>query len=465
MATHLNQPLFWHQGLFLQPHHFQYQDAWTERLLARQVELTMPWCWGFGALEINETALAAREVVIDHMALRWRDGTLTEIPGNARIESRRFELVDFSQGPRTLYVGLRRPIEDQVNVRKYDNLDDAAQADARLVVPADPQEVPDRYASGPSGRVTLMTYVLRLFWEEEINDLSDYDVMPVARLEQDGEIVRLVPRFVPPCLNVAASKPLQHMMMELRDEVIGRARQLEVFKQPIANRSGEDGQFAPMLALSVLNRYGPQITHLVETRQTHPWEIYGVLRQLAGELSTFSDFCDLLGETRDNQQLVRPYKHIDIGPAFMSVLDLIKRLLNEITIGPEMLVHFEQDGGTGNLYRADMPATFFGPRHRYYLMARSASTEPKALSEAIMLEAKLGTPDQIETLVTRSLPGIEVMPLQTLPLGMPRRTGSAYFRIESLSETWDAVTRDGRLSLYLPDSPGDLRLELIVIKG
>ncbi|MNJ71979.1 hypothetical protein D3C77_685840 [compost metagenome] len=83
----------------------------------------------------------------------------------------------------------------------------------------------------------------------------------------------------------------------------------------------------------------------------------------------------------------------------------------------------------------------------------------------MVLEAKLGTPDEIETLVTRSLPGIEIIPLQTLPLGMPRRAGSAYFRIESLSDGWDAVVRDGRLSLSLPEPPPDLRLELIVIKG
>lgn len=464
MSKHLKQPLYWHQGLFLQPHHFQYQDAWTERLLARHVELTVPWCWGFGELALNETALAARQVVVEHMALRWNDGTLTEVPGNARIESRRFELAEFSQGPRTLYVGLRRHVEDQLSVLKYENLDDASQADARAVVPADPQQVPDRYASGPDGRVTLMTYLLRLFWEEEIADLGDYDLIPLARLEQDGEVVRMAPRFVPPCLNLQASVPLQHMLMELRDEVIGRARQLEVFKQPIASRSAEDGQFAPVLALSILNRYGPQITHMVEAPQTHPWAVYGVLRQLAGELSTFSEYCDLLGETRDNHQLVMPYKHTELGTTFMGVLDLIRRLLNEVTVGPEMLVHFEQDGASGDLFRADMPGAFFGPRHRYYVMARSG-LEPKVLAERMLLEAKLGTPDEIEALVTRSLPGIEILPLQTLPLGMPRRAGSAYFRIESLSDAWDAVARDGRLTLFLPESPADLRLELIVIKG
>lgn len=461
----INQPLFWHQGLFLQPHHFQYQDAWTVRNLARQLDMVMPWGWGFGALQIDDTALAARHFVVDQLTLRWPDGTLTEYPGNARIESLRFELADFSQGPRTLYAGLRRHVEGQPSVQKFENLDDAAQANARLVVPADPQRVPDRYAQGPAGRVTLMTYVLRLFWEEELDNLGDYDLLPIARLEQDGEVVRMMPRFVPPCLNLAASPQLQQMLRELRDEVIGRARQLEVFKQPVASRS-DDAQFTPVLALSVLNRYGPQITHLIESPQTHPWTIYGVLRQLAGELSTFSEFCDLLGETRDSQQLVPPYKHTDIGQAYSATMDLIRRLLNEITVGPEMLVHFEQDGTTSNLYRAEMPDNFFGPRHRYYLMARSAATtESRELGELILMEAKLGTPDQIETLVTRSLPGLELLPLQALPLGMPRRAGATYFRLESLSDAWDEVLRDRRLAFFMPDAPADLRLELIVIKG
>jgi len=464
MTQPLNQPLFWHQGLFLQPHHFQYQDAWTARNLARQLDLIMPWGWGFGALQIDDTALAARHLVIEQLTLRWPDGTLTEAPGNARIESVRFELADFSQGPRTLYVGLRRHVEGQPNVQKFENLDDAGQANTRLAVPADPQQVPDRYTPGPTGRVTLMTYVLRLFWDDELDHLGDYDLMPVAQLEQDGEVVRMMPRFVPPCLNLAASPQLQQMLRELRDEVIGRARQLEVFKQPVASRS-DDAQFSPVLALSVLNRYGPLITHLAESLQTHPWTVYGVLRQLAGELSTFSEYCDLLGETRDNQSLLPPYKHTDIGSAYAAVTELIRRLLNEITVGPEMMVHFEQDSMAPALYQAEMPASFFGPRHRYYLMARSSAADPKELGELVALEAKLGIPDLIETLVTRSLPGIEMLPLQTLPLGMPRRAGAAYFRLESLSDSWDDVVRDGRLAFFMPDAPADLRLELIVIKG
>jgi type VI secretion system protein ImpJ len=464
MSIDRKQPLFWHQGLFLQPHHFQYHDAWIVQTQARQLELTSPWCWGLGALKISDGALAARQLVIDEISVRWRDGTLTETPGNAQIESLHFELADFTSGPRTVYVGLRRLEDEQVNVQTFENLADAGKADARLVVPADPQVVPDRYAAGPTGRVTLMTYVLRLFWEDELANLGQYELMPLTRLEQDGDVIRLSPNFVPPCLNLAASAVLQQMLREVRDDIIGRARQLEIFKQPMTNRTGDEGQFGPMLALSILNRYGPAVNSMMEAPQTHPWSLYSLLRQLVGELSTFSEYCDLLGETRDGQRLIDPYRHKDAGPALKVIIEVVRHLLNEITVGPEMLVHFEQDGASKDLYRADMQANFFGPRHRYYLMARSA-LDPVEFGQKMTLEAKMGVPEQIELLITRSLPGIEMLPLKTLPLGLPRRTGAIYFRLESLSDAWDAVARMGSLALFLPDAPDEMRLELIVIKG
>src|SRR5690606_7262326 len=140
----------------------------------------------------------------------------------------------------------------------------------------------------------------------------------------------------PPCMTLASTPQLQRLLHELRDEVIGRARQLEVFKRPLTVHEGEadTSELGTILALSVLNRYGAQLNHLIEGEQTHPWVVYGSLRQLVAELSTFTEYCDLLGETRDNQSLLRPYEHDNPGPAFESVRSLLLRLLNEITLGP-----------------------------------------------------------------------------------------------------------------------------------
>lgn len=466
MTTHLKSCIFWHQGLFLEPQHFQHQDRALEALLSRHLALTSPWSWGFGALLFDESALHARSLSVRQLAVRWQDGAFTEFPGNARVESRRFELTDFAQGPRTAYLGLRRLVENEANVLRYEKIEEVAQSRSRYAALADPQPMPDLYSAGAEGRVAVMDYVLRIFWEDEIEHLGDYELMPLVRLEQDGETVRPVADFTPPCMNLAAAPQLQRLLNELRDEVIGRARQLEVFKRPLSLRDqeGDASELGTILALSVLNRYGAQLNHLIEGPHTHPWEVYGSLRQLVGELSTFTEYCDLLGETRDNQSLLKPYEHLNPAGSFESVRALLLRLLNEITLGPEMFVRFERDGAADTLYRAELPGNFFGPRHRHYLMLRSG-LEPSQATELMMLEGKLATPGSIEMIVNRALPGLELIPMQTLPPGMPRRSGAAYFRVESQSALWDEVQAEGLLALFLPNPPEDLRVELIVTKG
>jgi len=49
----IDQLLYWHQGLFLQPQHFQQNDARIEHRLTRTTELNHPYPWGLISLKIN----------------------------------------------------------------------------------------------------------------------------------------------------------------------------------------------------------------------------------------------------------------------------------------------------------------------------------------------------------------------------------------------------------------------------
>ena len=54
------RPLFWHQGLFLQPQHFQLSDLHARSLLAPFLEFGLPHFWGVGETEIQKMALENR---------------------------------------------------------------------------------------------------------------------------------------------------------------------------------------------------------------------------------------------------------------------------------------------------------------------------------------------------------------------------------------------------------------------
>ncbi len=43
--------VLWTEGLFLQPHHFQQADRYTEALVAGLARRIVPYAWGVSALE------------------------------------------------------------------------------------------------------------------------------------------------------------------------------------------------------------------------------------------------------------------------------------------------------------------------------------------------------------------------------------------------------------------------------
>ena len=48
-----NRPLFWHQGLFLQLHHFHQLDLYVQSLMTPYHRFIQPYLWGIGCMEIQ----------------------------------------------------------------------------------------------------------------------------------------------------------------------------------------------------------------------------------------------------------------------------------------------------------------------------------------------------------------------------------------------------------------------------
>lgn len=462
MNAHPLQPIFWHQGLFLQPQHFQHNDNLLHQRLALFMAQTQPYPWGVMHLTVDETALQSLSFRVLELTARLRDGSFIQYPGNAVIESRRFELAELATG-RTAYLGLRRMMPGQANVSVVDNPEQSQHVSSRMVAATDPVSLEDSYAQGPSGQLDLMSYVLRVFWEDELPEAGHYELLAVARLEQDGDQARLQRQYIPPSLNLSASTALTDILRRIRDELTGRARQLEVFKPGGLGRTEDlDGNHLSLLvALQVLNRYGPMLNHVLEAPQTHPWQVYGLLRQLVGELSTFSERYDMMGETRDGKVLAPAYQHEDLATGFHALSTLVSALLNEIVAAPELLIRL-QPAGNG-LYEAPLPQAFFAPRQRYHLVAY-AGIEHESVLQGLAGDFKLCAPDQVELLVTHSLGGVELLKLAEPPRGIPRRPGALYCYIDSQSPGWAALEQANAVSLVALGVPESLQVELIVSK-
>src|SRR3954447_13602156 len=78
-------PVHWHEGMFLRPHHFQLSRAYQ----AEQANLSEKWDhhhnWGLRAIDLDLDALANSRLVVRSLKARLRDGTLVTIPDEVVI--------------------------------------------------------------------------------------------------------------------------------------------------------------------------------------------------------------------------------------------------------------------------------------------------------------------------------------------------------------------------------------------
>ncbi len=458
----IRRPLFWHQGLFLQPQHFQLLDLSFRSLLTPFNTFLQPEFWGIGETEIQKSALGTGTFKLTGGSFLFPDGTFAVLPDNAVVEARTFE-EDWIEGgkPLHVFVGLKKLNNAGANVTVLERSGRVSGVTTRFVTGPEPEDVKDLYSEGPEGQVRRLDYLLKIFWETETGELGDYDLIPIARLEKMGEEITLSRDFIPPCLTIASSEPLFKLLKDIRDQITSRSRQLEEYKRERGIQTAEFGarDMVYLLALRSLNRYVPILSHYTETGQVHPWTVYSALRQLIGELSSFSEKVNVMGETGDEGRSLPNYNHRNLWKCFSNAEGLVSQLIDEITAGPEYVIRLVYDG---TYYATELKPAIFESRNRFYLVCKTEE-DPKSVVQSLTGIAKLSSRENLPILIARALPGIGLEHLPVAPQELPRRAKTLYFSIDFHSDQWGFVTKGNNIALYWDNAPEDLEVELMVV--
>ncbi|MCF8104198.1 MAG: type VI secretion system baseplate subunit TssK [Desulfohalobiaceae bacterium] len=457
------RPIYWHQGLFLQPQHYQQLEQYFHSLLYPVNTYNQPSRWGLVRSEIQQEALNNRIFDMDKAELLFQDGSWVEFPGNAFLQSRSFEQAWIDdEKPFTVYLGMRKFDPAANNAQVFQEKEQLGEYASRLVVAEDPEVCSDAYAGGPKAYIRKMSYLLKIFWEDEVEQLPNYHLLPVARLAREGQEVVLDKDFIPPVLCLSGSDTLFKVIKNIRDQIASRCRQLDEFKSPKEiQTTGFDNEYMVyLLALRSLNRFAPVLYHLLEFKEVHPWTIYGLLRQIIGELSTFSNRINAFGETSENISLLPAYDHGRLSECFNQAGTLISELLNEIIIGPEHVIRLTrvEDG-----FQGEVPPKALDRRNVFYLIIRSEQAEASIL-RAVSNIAKLCSIEQMPTLAARALPGVPLEQSKVPPPGLPRRPNSYYFRIDREHNLWEFVQRHQNIQLYWEAAPEDMQVEVVILR-
>lgn len=456
------RPIYWHQGLFLQPQHLQLSDPGIRPEAQPVRGLVQPHLWGVSRLEFDQGALEAGKLALIRGEFLFKDGTYAAYPDNAVLFPRSLEEVTVSgDAPVMVYVAVKGWDPQGGNATEVEDEEAASAVKTRFSVLSSAEETPDLLADGPSAEVKFMRYTLALCFEHELEGLESYQRIPVARLVNRGEKVQLDPDYVPPCLQMNASEALQRILNNVTDLLASRCRQLEGYKSPegVDARGPDMSYMVLLLALRTLSRYASYCLHLGETGSIHPWQVYGTLRQLVGELSTFSLDVDVLGSDPQGNQLLPAYDHEDISSCFSAANQLVVRILDSIEVGPELLLTMSHEPP---FYRLELPDRVLKGGHSFWLVL-STESDPDWVFASVDKLLKLSPSSGMTTILTKAVSGIPIKGQSSPPPGLPRRPNSLYFHIDTDSPLWEEVRKSGDLTLFWDEAPEDLTAQIAVL--
>ena len=260
------RPVFWGQGMFLEPQHFQQQDWYHETRLRRYFHLFLPFSWGVKSLAINEAALQNFVFQIEQCEVVTWEGTIVRfrgdaVPSNARIEPRSFEQDMYPGGrPLSVYLGLKRLQLEESNLPEAPAGTRTAGNGTHTRFLIEGMETPD--LCGHGSEASLLQYLVHdahILFDVPAARSQDYELVKIAEVLRaaDGKGGLLSKRYIPPCATIRSSTVLESMVRELRDILTAKGLELAEFRRRRGGEMVELGSrdIGLLLMMLTVNRY------------------------------------------------------------------------------------------------------------------------------------------------------------------------------------------------------------------
>ncbi len=464
------RPLFWGQGLLLQPHHFQQQDDYHDARLHNLFRIFSPFCWGVNSLRINEASLQNFVFEIESCEIVTFDGSLLRFgadfqPATARLAPRSFEHdFDPSGKPLSVYIGVRRLQYGEGNIGSVNGDRNTAGAGVHRRYILEESEVADLAAGNDHiCQVQYLVHDTQLLFDVAAERSQDYELVKIAEIMRaaDGKGGMLSKQYIPPSITVKSSPVLEGILRELRELLTAKGRELGSYtthgRQGVELGTRDLGQ---VLIVQTLNRYIPLFHHYLEAGRLHPEAMYALMRQVVGELATFSQSVSVLG-ARDGGDGLPHYQHTQLWPCFSLASERIRQLLNELTTAPIGDVLLKHDG---EYFSAALDQQFLTGDNRYYLAIRSDLT-PAQLYKLLQETGKITSREDMPMLQKSFLFGLRIEVLESPPEELLMRAHYRYFLVDQRSEHWQKIRRQGNIAVYSTALAPETEMRLLTVWG
>ncbi|HAT1773628.1 TPA: type VI secretion system baseplate subunit TssK [Legionella pneumophila] len=454
----------WEHGMFLKPQHFQCAELHQQFLLSRIMSSITPYFWGFSQLQLDHQAIKNGRFEVEKMALFLPTGEYIEMNTNAIFLPRSFVQVWTKQTNNLkVFIGVKKLSATKKNVTTINNKEDLSGITTRYISQLSEAEVPDWYHQGEQTQIKSLQYVVKIFWEFELENTSNYILMQIAELRKIDNDIKNNPAFMPTCVSISATENLYFNLRNHLENLITICGELEKFKIPIDWYSVQIDKvnFARLLSLRTLLRYIPVLKHYVNAEHVHPWHVFILLHEIICELSYFTTELNLFSSSQGRATSLPDYNHDDLTSCFGSTRTLIQKLIITIVADPGRIHRMIKEK---NYYYADLGNYFIGPERKYYLVIYAENNQDE-IAEIVQDSGKLCVYSDIDTYVEYALPGVPITKLQAVPDGVPRGGSCLYYLIDHKSELWLKVERQLKVAFYMEKAPIDVVIDIVAVGG
>jgi len=444
-----NNKVVWSDGLFVKPHHFQQQTRFHERHAAKLASAANGFNYGFQTLTLNEELLTLGKVGLVNAVGIMPDGTPFDIPG----EDHQPDVLDVSEGftaNETIYLCMPLAMEGGVEVQE------AASATSNVGARFVSSDTPVRDNTEQAGEL----FSIKVAHAAPVlmtgsSDLSAFTKIAVARIVEktnDNALV-LDKSFYPTMLSIAAAPPLRRLLGELADGVEQRAKSIAVrIGQPDQNGVADVSDF---LLLQALNRFSPILRHYNRLPTLHPREVFELLIQIVGELSTFISEDKLVPD-------LAAYNHDLPAACWPEVTHHLRQLVTATLVANVVPIPHQRK----------LHGYIVAPIHERglietseFVLAVKANVPQAKLHRDFPAQSKVSSIENIRELVSKQLAGIPLRLMPVAPRQLPYHAGYTYFALDRTSAAWAEVRKADGFGFHIAGEFPELEMQFWAIKG
>lgn len=442
------QKVLWTKGILLNPQHLQLQDGYLEDLLSFRMGALQHAPWGFSSLQIDQEALGGGLLSLTSASGIFPDGMPFSIPEADSHPAPRSLAEHWRQDQRTMDVFLAVP---EYRHGGHNVSVDAEVRHTRYIAEAVVRR--DENTGLMEKPIQLARRNLRLLVQHETQE--GYSLLPVAQVvrAESGE-VQLEPRFVPPVLDLAASRHLLTIARGIVEILSARSSSLSATRKQrnraLAHFDASD--LAAFWLLYTVNTHLPVVRHIFEGRRAHPEALYEAFLALASALTSFS------GELHPRD--LPAYEHGDLRGCFESLDAIIRQLLETTVPRNHEVLPLTRTDSFIHAVAIDDDRLFAGTQ--MYLGVRTAAGAEEVARRGPLL-LKVGAAPEVERLIRHALPGLGTRYVPVAPGNVPVKLGYHYFELDRSGGEWDAVRSARNLAVYVPSDFPEPQLELVVM--